>query len=372
MSLRLDATTSRSTGSPIRLADPPGQDVAEVAGGHHEADRRPVRRDGQVGRDVVDDLRHDPGPVDGVHRATGRTSLAERHVGEQRPSPGPGSRRRCPRTATLWTLAASTVVIWRRCTSETRPSGYRMTMSTWASPAQASMAAEPVSPEVAPRIADPLAALGEHVVEQAAHQLQRDVLEGERRAPEQLEQVQRHVTGLPSGTTGHTVGVVEGGVGAGHDALEVVAVDVALDEGPHDLDRHLVVGQAPERVQRGQLRPRARARRGPPSAARPASSTSREARAPGAAPGGDVLHAGAQPCADDPEDRADPSDHVQRRAARAGWPARRPPGRRWVMKMRRASSPEALLLHRADGHAVRAEHAGHRGQHAGPVAPPRG
>ena len=55
-----------------------------------------------------------------------------------------------PLSAMLWTLASSTVVICRRCTSEVRPSGWRMKMSVVSRPRNASMAAEPVSPEVAP------------------------------------------------------------------------------------------------------------------------------------------------------------------------------------------------------------------------------
>jgi hypothetical protein len=55
-----------------------------------------------------------------------------------------------PSTATLWTLGASTVVICRRCTSLVRPAGCRITMSTFSRPRQASIAAEPVSPLVAP------------------------------------------------------------------------------------------------------------------------------------------------------------------------------------------------------------------------------
>ena len=57
-----------------------------------------------------------------------------------------------PSMAMLWTLAASAVVICRRCTSETRPAGCRMKMVARSRPRIASMAAEPVSPEVAPTI----------------------------------------------------------------------------------------------------------------------------------------------------------------------------------------------------------------------------
>ena len=49
------------------------------------------------------------------------------------------------------------------------------------------MAAEPVSPEVAPTIVT-RSDLGEDVVEEPPDKLQGDVLEGERRAVEQLEQ----------------------------------------------------------------------------------------------------------------------------------------------------------------------------------------
>ena len=48
------------------------------------------------------------------------------------------------------TLASVGVVIMRRCTSETRPSGKRIATSTRGEPRKASIAAPPVSPEVAP------------------------------------------------------------------------------------------------------------------------------------------------------------------------------------------------------------------------------
>ena len=55
-----------------------------------------------------------------------------------------------PSTAMLCTLSEATVVICRRCTSETRPLGCRMKISMRSRSRQASIAAEPVSPEVAP------------------------------------------------------------------------------------------------------------------------------------------------------------------------------------------------------------------------------
>ncbi len=49
-----------------------------------------------------------------------------------------------------WTFGSYGVVICRRCTSEIRPAGWRKKTSTRAEPRNASIAAEPVSPEVAP------------------------------------------------------------------------------------------------------------------------------------------------------------------------------------------------------------------------------
>ena len=61
-------------------------------------------------------------------------------------------------------------------------------MSRAARSRHASMAADPVSPEVAHDDGEALAPLRQLVVEQAAHQLEGHVLEGERRPVEQLEQ----------------------------------------------------------------------------------------------------------------------------------------------------------------------------------------
>ena len=55
-----------------------------------------------------------------------------------------------PSTAILPTFGASTVVICRRCTSLVRPRGCRMATFTRSRPAKASIAADPVSPDVAP------------------------------------------------------------------------------------------------------------------------------------------------------------------------------------------------------------------------------
>ena len=65
-----------------------------------------------------------------------------------------------------------------------------MKMSAVARSGVASIAAEPVSPEVAPMMVTRLAALRQHLVEQPADQLQREILESQGRAVEQLEQPQ--------------------------------------------------------------------------------------------------------------------------------------------------------------------------------------
>ena len=83
----------------------------------------------------------------------------------------------------------------------------------------------------------PFAASGEFVVEQATHQLQGHVLEGQRRPVEQLHQVdavgqlnqRRHVRD------------VEGRVGLAHHGGEVILVDGSGDERRHHLDRRLDV-----------------------------------------------------------------------------------------------------------------------------------
>ena len=77
-----------------------------------------------------------------------------------------------------------------------------------ARPAQASIAAAPVSPEVAPTIVTDRPRLLQKMLEQVAQQLQGDVLEGERRPMEQLEQP---VVGVELAQGRHR-GVIEAGI----------------------------------------------------------------------------------------------------------------------------------------------------------------
>ena len=82
-------------------------------------------------------------------------------------------------------------------------------MSMRSRPAQASIAAEPVSPEVAPTIVTRASRVRQDMVEQAAEKLQRHVLEGERRTVEQLLHEQ---TGVELDQR-HDGGMAEAGIG---------------------------------------------------------------------------------------------------------------------------------------------------------------
>ena len=108
-------------------------------------------------------------------------------VVEHAPSPAPGSRRTCPRwrRRARWLRSASSSCAAARRRRALRERG--STTSTRCEPRNASMAAPPVSPEVAPTIVARCAALGQHAVHEARQQLHRHVLEGERRPVEQLE-----------------------------------------------------------------------------------------------------------------------------------------------------------------------------------------
>ena len=95
-----------------------------------------------------------------------------------------------PSISTACTLGSRAVVIMRRCTSETRPRGNRMMASMRLEPRNASMAAPPVSPEVAPTMVARSPRCAEHAIHQARQQLHGDVLEGQRRPVEQLQHPQ--------------------------------------------------------------------------------------------------------------------------------------------------------------------------------------
>ena len=100
---------------------------------------------------------------------------------------------------------------------------------------------------------DMLAALAQHMVVEPAEQLQRHILEGQRRPVEQLHQPGLAVE-LPQRR--HRA-MAEGGVAVADDAREGVGLHPAGDEGRHDPHRQLGIFQAAEgfQVGRRQLRP---------------------------------------------------------------------------------------------------------------------
>ncbi len=99
---------------------------------------------------------------------------------------------------------------------------------------------------------DPLAAPGQFVVEEPAHELQGDVLEGQGRPVEQFHQPEAPV--LVEWDEGRHVGMIEGGVGLGGELLERLPVDLALHERPHDLCGGGGVGGGPGGVAGGRRR----------------------------------------------------------------------------------------------------------------------
>ena len=126
-----------------------GEDVAEVAGRHREGDGAVRAAERRRGDEVVGDLRHHACPVDGVdagqlhaiaesevveHRLQQRLAIVERAVDGNRVHVGfRGGRHHAPLHV-----------------GDTRPFGNRMMASTRLEPRNASIAAPPVSPDVAP------------------------------------------------------------------------------------------------------------------------------------------------------------------------------------------------------------------------------
>ena len=136
-------------------------------------------------------------------------------------------------------LAASAVVIMRRCTSEMRPCGNSTTTSTWLRPRNASTAAPPVSPEVATTMVrrSPRAASTWSI--SRASSCIADVLEGQRRA---VEQLQREGIRAELDKRRHR-GMAEGAVGLARHAGEVGFGDGIGGELPDHLDGDLGVGR---------------------------------------------------------------------------------------------------------------------------------
>ncbi len=103
-------------------------------------------------------------------------------------------------------------------------------MSTVSRSRQASMAADPVSPDVAPTMVTRSLRRVELDVEQPTQQLQGHVLERQRGSVEQLDEVDV-VAQLDERDD---IVDVEGGVGVGHGVVEGSPIERARHEGPHD------------------------------------------------------------------------------------------------------------------------------------------
>ena len=129
-----------------------------------------------------------------------------------------------------------------------------MKMSSVARSRQASIAAEPVSPEVAPMTRDPAGAARQHLVEQRPDELKSVILEGQGRPVEQFQEPQ------PGGELlqRRDPGVVrETGIGFGQNLVQTDRRDGVAQERRHDPGGDLGIGpsaQAPP-FRGGQARP---------------------------------------------------------------------------------------------------------------------
>ena len=215
-----------------------GEDVAEVAGRHREGHRTGRRAQLDGGVEVVDDLGHDPRPVDRVDRhQTG--ALEETLVGE---------------AGLDHLLAVVEVAVDGDVVDVVALDGGHLATLHFG---HAVVRVQDEDVDVLAGLAafdgrragvagggaddhHALVALGQHVVEQATQQLQGEVLEGQGRAVEQLQHplVAVQLTQRRHGAVGeHRVGVFE-------DLLEVGVRDAAGHERAHHPEGQLVVRQA--------------------------------------------------------------------------------------------------------------------------------
>ncbi len=222
-----------------------GVDVAEVAGGHHEGDVTAAERG--LRREVIDHLRHDARPVDGVDGGEPHP-VAEGVVVEQR-------------------LHDRLAVV--ECAVDSDRMHIRLGCAGHHAPLHVGHAARGEQHHEIGAVAaaegldrrtagvagggdengHPLAAGAEHVVHEAGEELHGHVLEGERGAMEKLEQMlvrrklheRRHAR------------VIEGAVALAQDALELVVGNGTGDERLDHVEGD--VGIRPVRRLHGELRP---------------------------------------------------------------------------------------------------------------------
>ena len=236
------------------MGDVAGVDVAEIAGRHGEGDPPPGRAQRQRRAHIVDRLGHDPAPVDRVDRGEAQ-ALAQRPVGEQRLEQGlavvEGALDR-----EVVDVRRSTVVICRRWTAETRPWGWRSRRSCPSRPAKASIAAAPVSPEVAPTI----------VIGRAPCRLRKNsnsrpssCIATSLKAsvgPWNSSSSQSLAASWRSGAIG---GMIEAGVGRLDQRAQLGRAQILADERRQHPRRHLLIGCALQRLEL--VPPRGAARR---------------------------------------------------------------------------------------------------------------
>lgn len=218
-----------------------GEDIAKVAGGHRE--RHGTRRTTQLqGRmEVVDDLGHDPRPVDGVDRHQA-SALEEALVGE---------------AGLDHLLAVVEVAFDGDVVDVLAQDGGHLPTLHFRNPVVrvqdedvdviATLAAfDGRRAGIAGSGADDhhaLAALLQDVIQQATQQLQGEVLERQGRAVEQLH---HPFVAIELAQRCHRA-MGEDAVGFLEDLLEVGIGDAAADEWAHDPERQLVIRQASPR-----------------------------------------------------------------------------------------------------------------------------
>jgi hypothetical protein len=252
MSLTLVAITQPLDRQAHALGDVAGEDVAEIAGRHREGDLAMRRAERDRGGEVVDHLRHDARPVDRVdarQRTRGRGSVMVEQALHDRLAIVEGAFDR--ERMDVGVAASSSSC--RRCTSEMRPCGNSTMRSTLSRPRNASTAAPPVSPEVATTMVVRSPRCRQHVIHQPRQELHRHVLEGERRAVEQLE----HELLGRAGERHHRR-MAERGVGLVAMRPRSVVGDVAADERADHLDRDFPIGPAEKPAMVSRVRAAAR------------------------------------------------------------------------------------------------------------------
>ena len=221
-----------------------GEDVAEIAGRHGEGDGPLRRAEAGGGGEVIDDLGHDPAPVDRVH-ARQRRLLAEGGVIEHRlhqrlavvEGAVDGDRMDvvCPRGRHLALLHRRDAAMREQdehvgalAGGEGRDGGAARVARGGADDGGAA------------------AALGEDMVHQPGDELHRHVLEGQGRAVEELQHEVRRAE-LDEGRDSR---MREGRIGLVDHALQIVRGDVVADIGQQDLEGDFGIGPAGESADR--------------------------------------------------------------------------------------------------------------------------